>query len=212
VAAALERSESMAWIFGPGFPGHPKIVEMEELKGFDVLKRAKAFKARTDAFFLSQVDVFQHKRLWAPFPLAVMTCIGIEMIGAYKYGDAAGDRNGHFKLFLKDMEPRFAELKAAPDNTQKELAAFVYQGFRNSMAHGFYGKWVFITHDSKKAVTFRYSAKKRFIVLNIYWFYKRFKEVAGQYFVDLLAAADPDREPLKTFNRTFEKNFALWTQ
>jgi hypothetical protein len=200
----------MPWLFGPSFAGHPASVEMKELKGFDVPTRAKAFKARVDAFFLEQVDVFQYEIPWAPFPLAVMTCVGIEMIGSYKYGDSAGDKNGHFKLFVKDMDAKFAEVQLTPENKQEELAAFIYKGFRNSLAHGFYGKWVFTTHERAKAATFRYSAQKRFIVLNVYWFYKRFKETTNQYFQQLLAAADPDVDPLKTFNQTLEKNFSIW--
>jgi hypothetical protein len=191
----------------PRFSGAPTDRRDERAARLRRANTPKAFKARTDAYFLSQVDVFQHKSPWALFPLAIMTCIGIEMMGAYKYGDAPGDRNGHFKFFLKDMDPRFGELKTAPDNSHIELGAFVYKGFRNSLAHGFYGKWVFITHDSAKAATFRYSASKRFIVLNVYWFYKRFKEAADRYFVDLLKAKDPKADPLKTFTETLQRTF-----
>jgi len=200
----------MPWIFGPGFPGHPQSVEMKELKKFDAVRRAQAFKARVDAFFMSQVDVIQDKSPWAPFPLAVMTCVGIEMVGSYKYGDALGDANGHFKLFLKDMDSRFGVRKPTPTGIQEELAVFIYKGFRNSLAHGFYGKWVFITHDNAKAATFKYSTRPKLVVLNVYWFYKKFKEIADQYFVTLLGATDPSQYPLKTFNKTFEKNFSMW--
>ncbi len=200
----------MPWIFGPEFPGHPKTVEMKELRNFDVFRRARAFKARTDTFFIRQVDVFEKPDPWAPFPLATMTCIGIEMMGSYKYGDAPGDRNDHFKKFAEDMHKRFAEIKLTPDNKQKKLSYFLYKGFRNSLAHGFYGKWVFITHQKEKAKTFRYSPTKRFLVLNVYWFYKRFKEVYKEYFKQLLSATDENADPLRTFNETFERNFELW--
>jgi hypothetical protein len=200
----------MPWIFGPEFPGHPKTVEMKNLKSFDTVTRAKAFKARVESFFLKQVDVFQYQKPWAPFPLAVMTCVGIEMMGSYKYGDAPGDRNGHFKLFLKDMDAHFADMQLTPDNRQEELAAFIYKGFRNSLAHGFYGKWVFITHDKKKAAKLKYNREKRFVVLNVYWFYERFKAEAYKYLDSLVAANDEAQEPLKTFDRTFKKNFSMW--
>jgi len=200
----------MPWIFGPAFPGHRKTVEMKELKHFDPVTRAKAFKARVDEFFLKQVDVFKEHPPWAPFPLAVMTCVGIEMLGSYKYGDARGDRNGHFKQFLKDMDPAFGDVRATPEKRDEELAVFIYKGFRNSLAHGFYGKWVFITHDKKKAARFNYSAQRRLVVLNVYWFYERFKAVTDDYFRALLAAHDAVRDPLKTFNETFETNFSMW--
>ena len=200
----------MPWIFGPGIAGHPNQVEMRELKKFDVLQRAKAFRARTDAFFIRQVDVFQTQDPWAPFPLAVMTCVGIEMLGSYKYGDARADANNHFKKVLEEMDGGFLTINATPDGRSEKLSYFVYQGFRNSLAHGFYGKWVFITHKRRESTTFKYSPKKCLVVLNVYWFYQRFKEVYELYFRDLLAATDPLKDPLKTFNATFEKNFSVW--
>ncbi|HZP23013.1 MAG TPA: hypothetical protein VFB04_06180 [Terriglobales bacterium] len=103
----------MPWIFGPQFEGHPRIVEMRELKRFNVATKARAFKTRTEAYFLRQVDTLTSDQ--APFPLALMTCVGIEMIGAYKYGDAFADRNGHFKRLLKDMSPRFGEIQTTPE-------------------------------------------------------------------------------------------------
>jgi hypothetical protein len=200
----------MPWIFGPGFGGHPNKVEMKELRKFSVSQRAKAFYARTEEFYLKQVDNFQNFPPWAPFPLAVMTCIGIEMIGSYKYGDDFGDKNDHFKKLTEEIHPRFANVHLAPDGKQHRLSYFVYKGFRNSLAHGFYGKWVFVTHQKEKASTFHYRATRRLVVLNVYWFYRRFKEVCGEYFTRLLAATDPAVDPLKTFNETFESNFDLW--
>jgi hypothetical protein len=200
----------MPWIFGPEFNGHAGNVEMKELRKLDVPTRAKAFKARTEAFFLKQVDTFGTPSPWAPFPLAVMTCVGIEMIGAYKYGDALADRNRHFRRFAEDMDSRFAEVKLAPDGSQQTISYFLYQGFRNSLAHGFYGKWVFTTHERREATTFRYNSTKRFVVVNVYWLYQRFKEECEAYLANLVAAVDPSIDPLQTFNRTFEKNFALW--
>ena len=200
----------MPWIFGPEFPGHPKKVEMKELRGFDVPTRAKAFKTRTEAFFIKQVDTFRTPSPWAPFPLAVMTCVGIEMIGSYKYGDALGDSNGHFKRFVEDMDARFAEIKRTPNGTPRSLSYFLYQGFRNSLAHGFYGKWVFTTHERSEAATFRYNSSKRFVVVNVHWLYERFREECERYLGGLARAIDPNSDPLRTFNKTFENNFALW--
>ncbi len=200
----------MPWIFGPGFNGHPAIVQMRELKSLDVKTRATAFRARTEAYFLRQVDALADRRVRAPFPLAVMTCVGIEMIGSYKYGDAAGDQNQHFKRLVKDMSSRFATMKSTPDGKQTELSVFLYKGFRNSLAHGFYGKWVFITDDEKKTTTFRYSPYQHLVVLNVDWFYRRFREVATEYLDQLTAATNPSVDPLRTFCTTFERNFSVW--
>lgn len=200
----------MAWIFGPEFPGHPKTVELRELRRFDIPTRAKAFKARTEAFFIKQVDTFGMPSPWAPFPLAVLTCVGIEMIGSYKYGDALADRNRHFRKFAEDVDSRFAEIKPAPDGKPQTLSHFLYQGFRNSLAHGFYGRWVFMTHQRREATTFRYNSSKRLVTINVYWLWQRFREECEIYLASLTTAVNANTDPLKTFNLTFEKNFALW--
>jgi hypothetical protein len=200
----------MSWIFGPAFEGHPDKVDLAQLKKLSVPERAKAFAARTQAFFLDQVDTISSRSPWAPFPLAVMTCVGIEMIGSYKYGDAFGDSNRHFRKFVEDISPRFAEIRLDPDDRERPLSDFIYEGFRNSLSHGFYGKWVFISHKREEVATVRYNSKKRLVLVNVYWLYQQFKKACQLYLNDLASATESDALPLSTFNRTFEKNFALW--
>jgi hypothetical protein len=171
----------MPWIFGPGFPGHADRVEMRELQSLTPIERAAAFRARMQAYYFDQVNTIASKSPWAPFPLAVMTCIGIETIGAYKYGVVANDRNGHFRKTVEELDRGFGRVVSAPIGIDVSLSTFVYQGFRNSLAHGFYGKWVFITHDPAKAKTYRYTARHKLLVLNVYWFYDRFRTIAERY-------------------------------
>jgi hypothetical protein len=200
----------MPWTFGPEFTGHPTSVEMRELRTFNPMQRAAAFRARMDAFYFKQVDAIATKSPWAPFPLAVMTCIGIETIGAYKYGDAPGDRNGHFKKLVEELHGGFKRLENDPSGRQVTLSTFLYKGFRNSLAHGFYGKWVFITHDPAKAKTFKFARRESLLVLNVYWFYERFRVIANQYLSELTGATDINMDPLRTFNENFENNFSHW--
>ena len=54
-----------------------------------------------------------------------MTCIGIEMIGSYKYGDVPGDRNDHFKKLAKDMSPRFGEIRPTRDGAKRDCLLLV---------------------------------------------------------------------------------------
>jgi hypothetical protein len=196
------------WIFGPAFPGHDKAVEIRELKKMDAQTRAKAFKSRADAFLVKQVDHFQTPSIWAPFPLAVMTCIGIEMVGSYRYGDARNDRNDHFKRTVEDIDAGFSVEQFTPMGERKKLSYFIYQGFRNSLALGYYGQWVFITHQKEKSRSFRYSSKRNLVVLNVYWFYEQFKKTYNEYFSHLLAATDSKQDPLKILTRPLRRN---WT-
>jgi hypothetical protein len=200
----------MPWTFGPEFAGHPTPVEMRELRGFTPIQRAAAFRARMDSFYFKQVGTIAAKSPWAPFPLAIMTCIGLETIGAYKYGDAPRDDNRHFRSFAEELHGGFAREENDPRGNAVTLSTFLYQGFRNSLAHGFYGKWVFITHDPAKAKTFKFDKREGLLVLNVYWFYERFSVVANKYLDQLCFATDVAAEPLRTFDETFRKNFSHW--
>jgi hypothetical protein len=200
----------MPWTFGPEFAGHPNSVQMRELRALSSIQRAAAFRARMDAFYFKQVEAIASKSPWAPFPLAIMTCIGIETIGAYKYGDAPGDRNGHFKSIVDGLHGGFARVETDPAGRSVTLSTFLYKGFRNSLAHGFYGKWVFITHEPTKAKTFKFVRQERLLVLNVYWFYERFRVIANKYLDELTRATDVAVAPLQTFNENFEKNFSHW--
>lgn len=150
-------------VFGPGFPGHSGAVSTDELKGLAVLDRANAFKARMDRFFKEQVGMFAPPNPPADFPLVIMTCVGIEALGAYKYGDLSHPKaktrgrrvkDRHFQHIIEDIDPGFKDAAEAPDPPNRALSDFVYEGFRNSLIHGFYGKWVFIAGDEETKTWF----------------------------------------------------------
>jgi hypothetical protein len=81
-------------VIGPEFPGHSGPVYADELRSMAAAERAKVFRARMDAYFKQQVGTFAPPNRPSDFPLVVMTCIGIETLGAYRYGDL-GPRKGN---------------------------------------------------------------------------------------------------------------------
>jgi hypothetical protein len=194
-------------IFGPRFPGFPRTVEYRHVRKFGWKRRAKAFKARCDELFVKQVAIFSTPKTWAPFPLAVMTCIGIEMIGAYKYGDALNDRNRHFRRLVEDMDPPFAKSEVNPKGQKVPLSDFIYYGFRHSLIHGFYGRWVFLTHRKAETPTWKYRKKRRHVFLNVYWFYSRFRQVYDDYFQQLLRCTSIKEPLFVVFRETFQAKF-----
>jgi hypothetical protein len=127
----------MPWTFGPEFAGHPTPVEMRELRGFTPIQRAAAFRARMDSFFFKQVGTIAAKSPWAPFPLAVMTCIGLETIGAYKYGDAPRDDSRHLRSFAEDLHGGFAHKENDPRGNAVTLSTFPVSGIPQ-----LFGAWV----------------------------------------------------------------------
>ena len=212
----MKTGKMLRTVFGPGFPGHSGTVFSDELKAFGPFERAKAFKARMDRFFKEQVALFAPPNTTADFPLVIMTCVGIETLGAYKYGDLShpktvarrkGTKDRHFQRVVEDIDPGFKDVAVAPDPPDRPLSDFVHEGFRNSLVHGFYGKWVFIAGDEETKTCF-YDSSEKSVVLNTYWFYGQFCRVYEDYFKALLACSDPKSEPLKTFDQTFTLYFS----
>jgi len=196
--------------FGPGFEGHPENVFRDELKGMNPLERVRAFKARIDDYLISQTERLASTGPWMPFPLTVMTLVGIELLGSYKYGDPGNNRNRHFQRIVEDIDPTFGEKKPNPDGKTVPISDFIYSAFRNTYIHGFLGKWVFITHRTEEAEKWIYGRNDRLVVVNIYWFWTQFKRVYTDFFESLLKANDPACEPLLTFGRTFKRHFSEW--
>jgi hypothetical protein len=207
-------------VVAPEHPGHAGEVLATELKGMAVTDRAKVFKARMDAYFREQVAKFAAPAFEAHFPLVVMTCVGIETLGAYKYGDLgrvkrakgrkAPVKDRHFQLVVEDMDADFKSTATDPEGSSRPLSDFVHEGFRHSLVHGYYGKWVSITAQTAETADWFYDPAVQALVVNVFWFYQKFCEVYDHYFKALLGSFDPTRDPLKTFDETFRKYFGRW--
>lgn len=196
--------------FGPGFDGHPNDVFRDELKGMDVFQWARAFKARVDDYLIRQIDFLSTGTPWTPFPLTVMTFVGIELLGSYKYGDRSNNGKRHFQKIVEDMDPDLAKERKPPKGPPVPLSDFIYFAFRHTYIHGFHGKWVFITHLENEAKTWVYGVNDSYVVVNIFWFYREFKRVYSEYFDALLKATNPEKDPLRSFEKTFRRHFSEW--
>jgi len=126
--------------FGPEFRGHPGPVYADEMKSLSLPDRVSALKVRVDDYLISQTDHLATRDLWTPFPLAIMTCVGVEWLGSYRYGDPGNNSNRHFQRVLEEVDPNLRDRRPAPDGKTKPLSDFIYFAFRNSLVHGFCGK------------------------------------------------------------------------
>jgi hypothetical protein len=209
-----------ASVVAPEHPGHAGEVLASELRSMTVPNRAIVFKARMDAYFREQVAKFAAPNIGAHFPLVVMTCVGIETIGAYKYGDLGRikQRHGqkktlkdrHFQRLVEDMDAEFMDTATDPDGSTRPLSDFVHEGFRHSLVHGFYGKWVSITAHMTETAEWFYDRGEKSLVISVFWFHQKFCEVYDEYFKALLNCSDTSGEPLKTFDETFKEYFKRW--
>jgi hypothetical protein len=77
-------------VFGPD-PGTGKLT-YGEVRKLDDEGKLKALKRRLDGFFVAQVDELGKTetgpaKVYSPFPLALLTCVGIETLGQVMYHD-----------------------------------------------------------------------------------------------------------------------------
>ena len=208
--------------FGPAADNsgltYGQVRAMSEGEQFQALQR------RFDRFFLSQVGELAKlnggKRVvYAPFPLFVMTCVGIETAGKIFFSRAPGKGESEedvqrlgFLEICKGIQGNFsrpltAEHKAQYDSLWGEgahkfaptYATVVYRFGRHTMIHGYRGKGVYITeHDSVP----KWVMDEGAIALNPYWFFDRFAEHCNELWAKFHANKNANNA-LKISARTY---------
>jgi hypothetical protein len=195
---------------GPGFEGHPADVFRDELKDMDVLQWARAFKARVDDYLIRQTDSLATPTPWVPFPLTIMTFVGIELLGIYKHGDPRNSKNRHFQRVVERDGPKFCKYEKESSGRRNAGKRFHLSGVSKYLHT--WVSWEMGLHNPsrKEAKTWVYGVNDSHVVLNIFWFYGEFKRVYTACFESLLQARDHLADPLRTFEKTFRRHFSEW--
>jgi len=163
-------------------------------------ERIHALKTRLDDLLIKQVNEFgadytRGGKAYSPFPLAVMTCVGIEALGQMFYRQLSLESQKEpFIAVAKRIDQKFSrqlkkEFKEAFGNRwNKEdisklqnAAQVLYVYFRNTMVHGYFGKGVGLT-DLSERETDDLTFGDGYLVLNPYWFWKEFEKVYSKLF------------------------------
>jgi len=145
--------------------------------------RIKLLKKRLDSFFFEQVAVLNNK---SPFPMTIMTCIGIETMGQIFIANENGTQSFQFIQIISKVHQKFGR-KIGKNFEQKFRAMWPYKDsdvietygdllysyLRNTMIHGYYALGIYLSDD--KAVTLE--EKDGYLVLNPYWFWEKFTPV-----------------------------------
>lgn len=149
-------------------------------------------KQRIQVFFVGQVEPLIKV---SPFPLSIMTCIGIETLGEITVLASPDDNGIQFKKILGKFNNGFSKSltinqkdlirKNWPEKDSekiKSLADLFYKYYRNTMIHGYRGKGVFLSSELETLYTFQ----DGFLIINpdLFWF--RFKEIFDLVFVQLI--------------------------
>lgn len=149
-------------------------------------------KLRIEVFFIGQVKPLETV---SPFPLSVMTCIGVETLGEITIAESSDDNRIQFKKILGKFDTKLAKTltkalkelvkKNWPDKDGeriKTLTDLFYKYYRNTMIHGYRGKGVFLKSGLKPPFIFN----DGFLIINPDWFWTRFIEVFNSTFEQLL--------------------------
>jgi hypothetical protein len=158
-------------------------------------EQLRALRRRLNSFFILQVDELAKpeggpSKVYSPFPLFLMTCVGVETIGSVFFGrpPKVGEkqeviqRDG-FLTVCKQLHTHFSrplskEQKLAYDGlwgtgAHKDAstpAQIIYRLGRHTMVHGYRGRGVFMTEDIAE-----WSLEEGAININPYWLWRSFK-------------------------------------
>lgn len=166
-------------------------------------QKIKYLKARLDDWFVNHIEPLSNAN--SAFPLAIMTCIGIETIGQIFIKPITTKQNRYFvgaiakidQKFSKKFDMRFQEKfeemwsKEPFEGEEKELkinnnAELIYTFFRNTMIHGYKAKGVYLDLNEN----LEFETKEGYLILNPKWFWNKFKLCYEKLFKEALSNAD----------------------
>jgi hypothetical protein len=156
-------------------------------------------RIRLQTFLINQVQPLQTSR--SPFPLTVMTCVGIETLGEIFIPEDKDDTSFRFVEISKKLSQTFG--RKLSKKYEKKLSEFwgnkdvknidcygkvLYRFFRNTMIHGYQGKGVFLSYEDLNKI--EVDEETSFIKLNPDWFWNSYKEAFNKLFIDAKTAQD----------------------
>jgi hypothetical protein len=186
-------------IFGPGLGIEAVTYGQVRRLGDD--DKVRALKRRVDRLFVAQVD--ELTKVDAPFPLALLTCVGIETLGQIMYYDktkeqAEGQREGFLRV-AKSLHAQFsrplsktgkAEIKALmPEKMAQKvtsIAHIIYYFHRHTLIHGYQSRAVYLS-----VALDEWEMSGGALVMNPYWFWKQFKARYNSLFENMFG--NPER-------------------
>jgi hypothetical protein len=186
-------------VFGP--TGKGPDFNYGQVRGLLPQAQIEALRLRHEAWLVAQAKILADSGS-SPFPLAVMTCVGMEALGLVAFGPG-GALKDPFVAVAGLMDARFAapvsptfktnlvnrwtttqdpEAKPGRVTTNAELLYFF---FRNSMIHGFRGRGVFLTGDETQ--DFVVKEPEGTMILNPWWLWRSYEAAVTTVFNEIVA-------------------------
>ncbi len=211
-------------IFGPHISENRGITfgEVRQLSNDDI--KIEYLRKRFEGYFVDQVDpISDREKVYSPFPLTVLTCIGVETLGRVFFDVEALVQDERKKKEISKLVsiPIYGFLDARltrqlskefktsmqtiwPNDNVKNIsnyAELLHSYLRTSFVHGYRGKNVFLSAELETGWEFDSGS----LIINPYWFWNQYKRVFQDCFIkisDKRESNNPNRRnALKYFNR-----------
>lgn len=208
--------------FGPSDNGDG--LNYGQIRALAESEQFRALQRRFNTLFTGQVDELAKKEndkwvVYAPFPLFLLTCVGIETLGKIFFTpDQVEDtqqedvqRDCFLKVCTKmhtgfsrplNKEQKTAYDQLWGDNAHlkvKSIGHVIYRFGRHTMIHGYRGKGVYLTEHPSVP---EWTADNGAVALNPYWFWERYKQAAITLWTEFYANKEPTN-PLKKSARAY---------
>jgi hypothetical protein len=196
-------------IFGPDDLGAPITYGLVRKLPED--GKFRALQRRIDTYFVRQVDELGKTdegttKVYSPFPLFLMSCIGIETLGKAFFSRERQrneqqediQREGFLEItkrldqafsrhLNKKQKAEYDELWGA--NSHKSLSStghILYRLGRHTMVHGYQGRGVFLSVNMDK-----WELQNGAMVINPYWLWTSFKTVNNSLWKQTYSNTEP---------------------
>ena len=187
--------------FGPN--GHGGDFGYDQVRLLPTQSQIEALRLRHEAWLVAQSRTLATSAS-SPFPLAVMTCVGMEALDLLAFGQGAKQRDP-FLAVAAIMDARFAAAVSptfqsnlanrwattldsdAKPNSVTTNAELLYFFFRNSLIHGFRGRGVFLTGvETQDFVTHEAEGTR---IWNPWWLWRSYEAAVTATFNEIVGSS-----------------------
>jgi hypothetical protein len=208
--------------FGPAEDGHG--INYGQVRCLAEEEKLRALQRRFNHLLLGQVNELTRSEggkrvVHSPFPLFIMTCVGIETAGKIFFSRVPGPGESEedvqrlgFLEVCKGIHGRLSRPLAKEDkagydslwgaNEHKKVQSYahiIYRFGRHTMIHGYRGKGVYFTDPSELP---DWTMDGGGVVVNPYWFWGRFAEHSAELWERFYANKNANN-PLKASARAY---------
>ena len=173
--------------------GDIRNILIKEDPGFE-LELAKLLKLRIERTFNSATNPLKEAK--SAFPLTLMSCIGLSLLGEIFHSDNSNEASKPFKCICNQLHQEFSRKLTKTFQhklslmwpTNKEisnidtLSNLLYKYLRNDLVHSFIAKGVYLSYEDTAKFKRVETDNEAYLVVNPDWLWSRYNELFNEYF------------------------------